>query len=76
MYKDKITSQVYNDPLGFGSNHNTLKDARKLDPTITFEEIKNWKQDDIERTTQLKGYSSFVANKPCEEYQVDLCFHE
>jgi hypothetical protein len=35
MDKDKIISQVYNDPLGFGSNHSTLKDARKLDPSIT-----------------------------------------
>ena len=52
--KDKIISQVYNDPLGFGSNHSTLKDARKLDPSITLEDIQKWKQDNIERknTTQ------------------------
>ena len=54
MDKDKIISQVYNDPLGFGSNHSTLKDARKLDPSITLEDIQKWKQDNIERknTTQ------------------------
>ena len=54
MDKDKIISQVYNDPLGFGSNHSTLKDARKLDTSITLEDIKKWKQDNIERknTTQ------------------------
>ena len=49
MDKDKIISQVYNDPLGFGSNHSTLKDARKLDPSITLEDIQKWKQDNIER---------------------------
>ena len=74
MDKDKIISQVYNDPLGFGSNHSTLKDARKLDPSITLQDIQKWKQDNIERKTQLKGYNSFVASKPYEEYQVDLFF--
>ena len=65
MDKDKIISQVYNDPLGFGSNHSTLKDARKLDPSITLEDIQKWKQDNIERKkTQLKGYNSCVASKP------------
>ena len=49
MDKDKIISQVYNDPLGFGSNHSTLKDARKLDPSITLQDIQKWKQDNIER---------------------------
>ena len=43
MDKDKIIEQVYNDPLGFGSHHNTLKDARKLDPTITLQDIVKWK---------------------------------
>ena len=28
----------------------------------------------IERTTQLKGYNSFIANEPKEEYQMDLFF--
>ena len=54
MDKDKIIAQVYNDPLGFGSNHNTLKDARKIDPTITLQDITKWKNSNIERTTQLK----------------------
>ena len=51
MDKDKITEKVYNDPLGFGSHHNTLKDARKLDPTITLQDISKWKNSNIERTT-------------------------
>ena len=43
MDKDKIIEKVYNDPLGYGSHHNTLKDARKLDPTITLQDIATWK---------------------------------
>ena len=39
MDKNKIISQVYNDPLGFGSNRNTLKGARKLDSTITLQDL-------------------------------------
>ena len=35
MEKGRRYSQAYNDPLGFCSNRNTLKDARKLDPSIS-----------------------------------------
>ena len=74
MYKDKIIAQVYNDPLGFGSNRNTLKDAGKIDPSITLQDIIKWKESNTERTTQLKGYNSYVANAPYEQYQIDLFF--
>ena len=74
MDKDKIISQVYNDPPGFGSINNTLKDARKIDPTITLQDVKKWKHNSIERKTQLRGYNSFIAHKPFEEFQVDLFF--
>ena len=74
MAKDKIISQAYNDPLGFGSISNTLKDARKIDASITLEDIKKWKHNNIERKTQLRGYNSFIAHKPFEEFQVDLFF--
>ena len=42
MDKGKIIEKVYNDPLGFGSIKNTLRDARKLDSTITLNDIKQW----------------------------------
>ena len=74
MDKDKIIEKVYNDPLGFGSHHNTLKDARKLDPTITLQDIVKWKQNNTERKTQLKGYNSFIPKEAYDEYQVDLFF--
>ena len=72
MDKDKIIAQVYNEPLGFGSHKNTLKDARKLDPTITLQDVVKWKSSNVERTTQLKGYSSYIPKEPYDEYQVDL----
>ena len=49
MDKIKTTEQVYNGPLGFGSLQNTLKGARKLDPTITLEGVKRWKDNNTER---------------------------
>ena len=76
MDKDKNIEKVYNDPLSFGSiQKNTLRDARKIDSTITLNDIKQWKDTNIEHKTQLKGYSSFVAKKPFEEFQIDVFFY-
>ena len=55
MDKSKVIEQVYNDPLGSGSIKNTLKDARKIDSTITLQDVIKWKENNIERKTQLKG---------------------
>ena len=74
MDKNKVIEQVYNDPLGFGSIKNTLKDARKIDSTITLQDVIKWKENNIERKTQLEGYNSFIAHKPFEEFQADLFF--
>ena len=74
MDKNKIIHQAYHDPLGYGSIHNTLKDARKIDKPITLEDVKQWKESNVERKTQLKGYNSFVADHRFEEYQIDLFF--
>ena len=72
MDKNETIAKVYNDRLGFGSHHNTLKDARKLDPTITLQDIIKWKSSNFDRTTQLKGYNSFIPKEPYDEYQVDI----
>ena len=69
MDKNKVIEQVYNDPLGFGSIKNTLKDVRKIDRTITLQDVIKWRENNIERKTQLKGHNSFVAHKPFEEFQ-------
>ena len=72
--KDSIINKIYNDPAGFGSMQTTLQDARKIDKTITSDDIKQWFHKNVERKTNLKGYNSFVASEPREEYQMDIMF--
>ena len=74
MDKSDTISKVYNDPAGFGSITNTLKDARKRDNTITIGHVKEWFSKNVERKTGYRGYNSFIAKKAYEEFQVDLCF--
>ena len=52
----------------------TLADARKIDKTITIDDVRNWYNKNVERKTNLKGYNSFVASAPRDEYQIDIMF--
>ena len=72
--KNEIISKVYYDTAGYGSVANTLADAKTYDSTITYDDVKKWKERNIERKTNLRGFNSFVVNKPHEEYQMDLAF--
>ena len=74
MNKNEIIAKVYLDPAGFGSNANTLQDARKFDKSITLQDVKDWKAKNLERKTNLKGYNSFIADRPFQEFQIDLFF--
>ena len=47
MNKNEIISKVYHDPAGFGSNAATLEDAKKFDPSIALQDIKEWKSKNI-----------------------------
>ena len=69
--KEETISKIYNDLSGFGSIQQTLEEARKKDKTITLNDVKAWKEKTIVRKTNLKGYNSYVASEPREEYQVD-----
>ena len=42
--KDKIIEKVYYDPAGCGSINATLKDEKTFDKTVTYEDVKNWKE--------------------------------
>ena len=53
-----------------------MKDAKKKDKHITLEDVKVWRSKNIEQTKNLKGYNSFVAQKPYEEFQMDLAFFD
>ena len=41
--KEEIIAKVYLDLAGFGSINETLKDAKKYDKTITYDDVKRWK---------------------------------
>ena len=72
--KDEIIAKVYYDLAGYGSVATTLSDAKQYDPSITYEDVKRWKAKKTERKTNIRGYNSFVVDKPFVEYQMDLAF--
>ena len=72
--KDKIIHDVYYSPSGYSSMRQTLDDARKKEKSIKMEDVKKWFAAKISRTTQLKGYNSYIAPHANFEYQVDLFF--
>lgn len=74
MTKDEILNFVYFDPAGFGSIKETLAEARKKDRNITLKDVKDFIDKHVEQKRQLRGYNSFIAHGPKEEYQVDLLF--
>jgi len=76
MSKEEITKNESYDLAGFGSIQDQLKSASARDKNITVDDIKTWRDNNIEKKTNLKGYNSFVANKPREEYQMDLAFFD
>ena len=62
--KAEIISKIYNDLSGFGSIQQTFAEARKIDKTITLNDVKEWKEKNIVRKTNLPGYNSYVASAP------------
>jgi len=74
MTKDEILKFIYFDPAGYGSVKETYADARKKDKSITMKDVKDFIDQHVEQKKQLRGYSSFIAHEPKEEYQLDLFF--
>ena len=74
MSKDEILNFIYFDPAGFGSVKETYTEARKKDKSITIKDVKDFIDKHVEQKKQLRGYNSFISNKPKEEYQLDLFF--
>ena len=64
---DKIIYKKNHDPAGHGSMSTTYEDAKKKDQRITYGDIQSCLNKKIERTTQLKGYNSFIASEPKQE---------
>jgi hypothetical protein len=68
--KQEIIGKVYKSMHGYGSNAQTLAQARNYDRTIQLKDVVKWKDDNLQRKIKLKGMNSFVANKPKQEYQM------
>jgi len=71
---NKIIKEVYYDSGALGSIKRTLADAREKDPDLKIKEseVKTWKDQNIQRKINLRGFNSFIASSPQEEYQMDL----
>ena len=52
--KDSIIDKIDHDPAGFGSIQTTLQDARKIDKTITIDDVRNWYNKNVERKNEFK----------------------
>ena len=72
--KNDIIKKIYYDKSGFGSIKTTFDDVRKIDKTITIDDIKKWFKENVEAKKQIKGMNSFVAPYPYYEFQFDLFF--
>ena len=75
MNKNDIINKIYFEKSGYGSMQNTLKDAKQVDKTIKLEDVKTWFTANVEQQTKYSKKNSYVAQKPYEEYQVDLFFY-
>ncbi len=56
--KASIIEKVYRDPAGFGGIQNTFKEVRKVDPSITIGQVKEWIEKNTHRKTNLTGFNS------------------
>ena len=73
MTKDEILNFIYFDPAGYGSVKQTYTEARKKNKSLTIKDVEDFIDKHVEQK-QLRGYNSFIAHGPKEEYQVDLLF--
>ena len=72
MSKKETIDKVYND--FYGSIKQTYEEAKKIDSSITYDDIKRYFEQNRVRRTNLKGYNSFIADHFKQEYQIDLFF--
>ena len=60
MTKEMI-SRVYYDHSGSGSMNETMKDAKAIDASFRFNDVKEWFDISDKSKSQVKGAKSFVA---------------
>ena len=74
MTKDELLNFIYFDPAGYGSIKQTQDEAKKKNETITMKDVKDFIDKHVEQKKQLRGRNSFIAQRPKQEYQMDLFF--
>ena len=74
LTKEEAIETSCSDPAGFGSLKLTLADAKTYNPDVTLDDVKKWKEKNILNKQKYRGYNSFIASKPFEEFQIDLMF--
>ena len=62
--KNDIIAKAYNE--FYGSVKDTYNLAKKADKSITLADVKNWFDGNFARKTNLRGFNSYVAQKPYE----------
>ena len=51
-----------------------MTDAKTNSPDVTLDDVRKWKEKNILNKQKYRGYNSFIASKPFEEFQIDLMF--
>ena len=74
--RDALIRKTYYDGTGYNSQAITLRDVRKIDPTITKEYIQDWFDTNVLKRGHAQGVqkNSFVAPHKGYEYQIDVFF--
>ena len=71
---NKIISGVYYSPSGYASMSQTLADAKKKEKSIKMENVKQWFNQHVIPSREPRGFNSWIADHPRQEYQSDLFF--
>ena len=72
MKFESIIKKIYDDPGGYGSMQDTFKEAKKVDSSIKFSDVKDWFERSVERKKNLRGFNSYISLGPRDEFEVDL----
>ena len=72
--KEAILRQIYYDTEhGFGSIYETYKQAVKLLPSVTLNDVREFlAKQESRQLKAYRGFSSYVAHEPLQEIQIDL----
>ena len=74
LTQDDLLSNIYYDlERGYGSANSLYSQAKEQDETITLEEVRKWlRQQPNKQRKGYRGFNSYVANFPRDEYQIDI----